>query len=886
MPEAIHRARDAFVRALAVPAEARPALLDVLCGDDPALLEEVRGLLECHESAGEFLEPDSAPGKVARRAAMGWMGLPPGSRLGSYTIREELGSGGMGVVYVAEQDSPKRTVALKVIRPGLASPALLRRFEHEAAVLGRLAHPGIAQIFEAGTVDVAGGRLPFFAMELVTGRTLLEHAKTVSLDPRQRLELMARVCDAVHHAHQKGVIHRDLKPGNILVQAEPGATRSGTTRQATSHDTIGQPKVLDFGVARVTDADIAATTMHTGAGQLVGTLPYMSPEQVGGDPGALDTRSDVYSLGVILFELLTGRTPHDLSKISVPEAVRVIKEEEPTRLSSIDRLFRGDVETLTRKALERDKNRRYQSAAEMADDLRRFLRDEPLVARPPSRVYQLQKFAKRNRALVVGVAAVFVVLALGVMGTSVALARALDAEAQARSESIAAQESAARALSAEAQARTDSTAAQRSAARADSVKEFLAKMLGGIDPAVAQRMDRELFRLILEDAAKRVDESKLDPQAEGEVRFAIGVAAYRAGMHPLAEPHLTKALELLERTAGPDDPATLEAAGELGGVLVDINHLDRAEAVMRRALDGWTRVAGERDARTMSAMNDVAVVLQTKHQHAEAAALHRQVLALKREVLGPEHPDTLQSVAGLGIALMELGRLDEARPLLMDAYYKRREIQGHDHPQTISSLNNLAAFHDREKRLDLSMPLYAEAYEASRRIKGDEHPETLATMNNLAGVMGDLQHYDQAEPLYLKILEIQPKILGPGHPSTVITLNNLAKLYQRQKAFDKALPIYERAVEGAQKAFPPGHLFTAAMTNSLGSTLTSLGRYEQAEPKLLEARALLEAWPNDDRGVKADNANMLVRLYEAWNKPDEAAKWKAMQVSKEPAPKP
>ncbi|MBL9030972.1 MAG: tetratricopeptide repeat protein [Phycisphaerae bacterium] len=864
MPEAIHRARDAFVRALAVAPEARPALLEVLCGDDPALLDEVRALLESHDTAGAFLEPDSSMDAAARRSALVWSGLPAGARLGRYTIREVLGTGGMGVVYLAEQESPRRTVALKVIRPGLASPAMLRRFEHEAAVLGRLAHPGIAQIFEAGTVEAGpasgGGTLPFFAMELVQGRTLLEHANAARLNTRQRLELMARVCDAVHHAHQKGVIHRDLKPGNILVQVAPPGD-SAASRTAPANDAIGQPKVLDFGVARLTDADLAASTMHTGVGQLVGTLPYMSPEQVAGDPGALDTRSDVYALGVILFELLSGRTPHDLSKVSVPEAVRVIKEEEPTRLSSIDRLLRGDVETLVRKALERDKARRYQSAAEMAEDLRRFLRDEPLVARPPSRTYQLRKFAKRNRALVGGMAAVVAVLALGVAGTGVALARALRAEEISRQES---------------------QSAKKNAARADSVKQFLADMLGGIDPAVAQRMDRTLLTSILETAAAKVDGATLDPQAEGEVRHAIGISAYKAGLYPLAEPHLVRASALLDQAVGPDDPLSLDAANSLGVIRLHTNKLDEAETLFRRALAGWTRARGERDPKTMSAINDLAVALHKQHRLDESAELHRKALALKRDVLGRDHPDTLQSLSGLGQVLMDTGRLDEARPLLEEAYEKRKAIQGPDHPQTIGSLNNLAALHDRSNRRDLALPLYAEAYQSSLRVSGEAHPDTLTTMNNLAGTMVDLGQFDGAEAMYLKILEVQPRVLGRGHPSTVITANNLAKMYQKQRAFDKALPYFERAAEGARQAFPPGHLFTAAMTNSLGSTLTSLGRYADAEPRLLEARAMLEAWTSDDRGVRDDNVRTLVRLYEAWNKPDEAARWKALQASPKP----
>src|SRR5215468_3470847 len=249
------------------------------------------------------------------------------SRIGRYSILRILGEGGMGTVYEAEQESPKRAVALKVIRAGHVSPEMLRRFEHESAVLGRLQHPGIAQVYEAGTVqDERGHSVPFFAMEFIRGVPLTDFAEKWKLGTGQRLDLIARICDAVYHAHQKGIIHRDLKPGNILV------------------DESGQPRILDFGVARATDSDIQQATLQTDIGQLIGTVPYMSPEQVGGDPGELDTRSDVYALGVIAYELLAGRLPYDLKRRAIHEAARVIREEEPTRLSVVNRTLRGDVE--------------------------------------------------------------------------------------------------------------------------------------------------------------------------------------------------------------------------------------------------------------------------------------------------------------------------------------------------------------------------------------------------------------------------------------------------------------------------------------------------------------------------------------------------------------
>jgi WD40 repeat protein len=322
--------------------------------------------------------------------------VPP-AHVGRYRILRTLGTGGMGAVYEAEQENPRRTVALKVVRPGVVSPDLVRRFTREAHLLGRLHHPGIAQVYEAG---LAADGQPFFAMELIHGLPLVEYARQHRLDTSARLGLLAQVCDAVQHAHDRGIIHGDLKPDNILV------------------DETGQPKVLDFGVARVTDADLQTATGRTEVGQLIGTLAYMSPEQIEADPATLDRRSDVYALGVILFELLAERLPYDVSHLPVIEAARVVHEREPLRLGSVNALFRGDVEIIAAKALAKEKAWRYAAAAELAADIRRYLSQEPILARPPSALYHLRKFARRHKALVGGAAAVLVALVGGLVATT------------------------------------------------------------------------------------------------------------------------------------------------------------------------------------------------------------------------------------------------------------------------------------------------------------------------------------------------------------------------------------------------------------------------------------------------------------------------------------
>jgi serine/threonine protein kinase len=352
-----------------------------------------------------------------RESTTAWQHGPLPERIGSYKILGVLGQGGMGVVYLAEQEKPRRQVALKVIRPEKVSPAMLRRFEYEGELLARLQHPGIAQIFEAGMAPSEQGRQPFFAMEYIKGQSLLAYARAKHLDVRQRLALFIKVCEAVEHAHQRGIIHRDLKPGNLLV------------------DETGQPKLLDLGVARMTEAEANAKP-QTFMGQLVGTLDYMSPEQATANPNDLDTRADVYSQGVLFYQLLSGKLPYPVKGKAIPEAVRIICEEEPAPLGSHDKAFRGDLQTIAAKALEKDRARRYQSAADLARDIERYLHDEPILARRPSKWYQFRKFARRNKALVTGLCVILVLLVGGIIGTTSGWVRAREAE-QERSRELA-----------------------------------------------------------------------------------------------------------------------------------------------------------------------------------------------------------------------------------------------------------------------------------------------------------------------------------------------------------------------------------------------------------------------------------------------------------------
>ncbi len=400
--EEYNRIEALFTEALGLPPEQRASFLDAHA-DDTSIRQQVERMLMMDAQSCPTFETPAMQSVLYSGLRSGDDDAPLPQRIGSYRIIRRLGAGGMGIVYEAEQDAPRRRVALKVMRPGAVSRQTLRRFEVEAHVLGQLQHPGIAQIYESGvatSADESGnevGARPYFVMEMIEGKPLREHARDQRATIRDRLLLIAQIAEAVHHAHQKGVIHRDLKPDNVLVTEE------------------GQPKVLDFGVARATDLDVMVTTLQTHAGQIIGTLAYMSPEQVAGRPEMLDARSDVYSLGVLMYEMLTGALPLDVTRASVPAALRMIQEAEPRRLSEFNVRLRGDLETIVAKAMEKDRSRRYQSALDFAGDIRRYLNDQPIIARPASALYQFRKFAKRNKAVVTGAAAAFISITIGMI---------------------------------------------------------------------------------------------------------------------------------------------------------------------------------------------------------------------------------------------------------------------------------------------------------------------------------------------------------------------------------------------------------------------------------------------------------------------------------------
>ncbi len=416
--ERLHEAEAVFHAVVDLAPGDRARELTQRCGDDEALRAFVEKLLASHDADAVPLLRTPVYGRTNASSPAATADLP--ARIGAYSIVRVIGEGGMGVVYLAEQSEPlRRRVALKVLRHGMHHRQHVARFEAERQVLALMNHPHIAKILDAG---VTADGSPYFAMEYVAGIPITDYCEARRLGVRERLTLVQLLCDAIQHAHQKGVIHRDLKPGNILI------------------DDSGMPKILDFGVARLTDADTQAVTLRTAAGQLIGTVPYMSPEQVAGVSANIDTRADVYALGVICFRLLTGFLPYDVEGRSIPEVVRIIAEQEPSRLGSVDTLYRGDLETIVSKALAKDKTQRYASASEFAADIRRYLEQRPISARPPTTLYQLRMFARRNKTLVGGVAATFLAMIVGISATSIQTVRMTrERNVAQRAEQVAAQ---------------------------------------------------------------------------------------------------------------------------------------------------------------------------------------------------------------------------------------------------------------------------------------------------------------------------------------------------------------------------------------------------------------------------------------------------------------
>jgi tRNA A-37 threonylcarbamoyl transferase component Bud32/Flp pilus assembly protein TadD len=883
------RLREIYEAVLPLRGDEREAALHELCAHDDRLREEVAQLLAITERT---LAPDHplAEARIARArkqldASVDQVASEGEPLVGRYRIVRRIARGGMGTVYEAEQDAPKRRVALKVVDPHLASPALLKRFGREGEILGRLQHPGIAHIHESGVED---GR-PYFAMEFVDGETITKHAETHGLDLRGRIELLAHVCDAVEYAHGKGIVHRDLKPDNILVNDR------------------GAPKVLDFGIARVVEegeSSLAATM--TREGQVLGTLTYMAPEQVTGRLDHITPRTDVYALGVIAFELLAGRLPHDLAGLSWSGAMMTVERGVVPRLSTVDSALRGDVDTIVATCLEPEPGRRYVGAGALASDLRRFLTDRPIVARPASAMYQARKFVRRNRALVTGVVGVFAVLVIGVVASSLF---AVSAERQ--------------------RAR-----AQQALDDLESVSAFQETQLSDIDvPDMGQRMHRALLDK-LSVTMEREGRSESDIQA-ARARLDAAMEPINftdASMTVLSENIIDRSRLAIDEEFADQPPIrarmlqtfasttqslglhehAAEARAEACRVRIELlpaAHEDRLEtevdvfvhrdhfAELPEIVDEadvlWGRCRrslGDEHPTTRRAEARLRVLANFFGQRSriESGGDARDVSALEAELAaavkayGSDDERTIRLMSRLAAKQRFRGRGDRAAELYRVIWQHRRRTLGDDHPETITTLWRLANNTQTDRQLEELMPALWHAVEVKRArgtLKAIEH-------HNFGMMLANLGHYDEAETVLREALELRSD--HGGGLGRHVHRSNLAGVIAARGRLDEAEELMLQVLKDVEGWKPEGR-GVARLRRALAMIYIRQQRFEEAESILLPDYDLLAAHDPGHLWTLGVH-HSIITLYATWDDaaPGQghdarAAAWRATLPGEEPA---
>ncbi len=820
-PAEYQRARELFHRIAELPPEEQRAQLEAA-----GLSDEGRALVDTLLGADEetSLLGDASGSRVVERLVVGAEQVP--ERIGEYRVEGVLGRGGMGVVYRAVQDRPRREVAIKVLNSFTASPAALRRFEYEAEILGQLDHPCIAKVFQA-RVDGSGGVGPYLVMELVDGTDIVTWCDAHALDDRRRVELVQRLCEGVEHAHQRGVVHRDLKPANVLVSAD------------------GRPRILDFGIARPLMDDGNTTPGRTLAGEVVGSLSWMSPEQARGEVDRIDVRTDVYSLGVILYRLLTGRMPHELGSEAVWEAARRISEDDPTRLGRIRKELRGDLEAIVSMALEKDPARRYGGAGALARDLERYLAHEPVDARPWSGAEQLRKLARRHRVLLGTAALVLVSIVAGLVATFVQWRRAEDETLRANTEAGNAKAAAARADLEAGNARDAAARADEEARRAEEnaavardeartsaeVVDFLVDLF---DKSAAYTGDDDLtVRELLDVAEGRIDrEFETEPRIRARLLATMGVSYGALGLLDRGDRLTELAVETASRALDEDDRVTYDALSARGRMLAKRTRYDDARALFERCIEGYSRLLGPHAAETLQARQDR---LQTLLWSSEVdAGLAAEVEAETRDLLaaydrsgrGPGSARRL--LATFADFLLHQGRVEEAEAAARDALVRGAAIGDGGSPEALRLQRLLATAAGRRGAPGEALALLEEAQAAARETLPPEHPAVLTLEIDLGLVLLKLGRAAEADGLLTHAAGAAREVLGDESLETQRALFLLANLRKGQGRIAEAAEIFETVWRIEREQLGPHHPTTLESELSAGAALAQLGRFERA----------------------------------------------------------
>jgi eukaryotic-like serine/threonine-protein kinase len=826
-PERWEKLKDLCHLALEREWEERDSFLQNACSGDADLLRDALSMIARATSGGGILDGpiwkdfalEAEPGEVVPQAVspetVSLLGraITEATVIGKYHLLQKIGEGGMGEVWLAEQKEPvRRRVALKLVKAGLNTREVVGRFESERQALALMEHPAIAKVFDAGSTRDGA---PYFAMEYVAGVPISEYCDNHRLPIKGRLDLFIQVCEGVRHAHQKAVIHRDLKPSNILVEELDGRP---------------VPKIIDFGVAKALGQKLTAHTMFTRVGSLVGTPEYMSPEQAFSSGEDVDTRTDVYSLGIIFYELVAGAPPIELRKLAFDEYLRRLRDEDPpkpstkirtqdaatstelarrrqTELATLIREIGGDLDSIALKALEKDRSRRYGSAADFAADIARYLRHEAVLAVPPSVAYRARKFTSRHRWGLVMACAFMAVLTV------------------AASISI-----------------RQSIRANREAAIAEAVNDFLqndllAQASASTQASPSTKPDSHLeVRTALDRAASKIaGRFNGQPEVEASIRETIGQTYLDLGLYPQARTQLERALELRRRALGKRNPKALKTASRLASILSLQGSYADVEALLTPTLEAQRHILGSEHPDTLYSMNGLAVAYYNEGKYAQADALLSETLAIRRRVLGPEHPDTLASMTGLANVYDDQGKYAQAEALNSQTLDIKRRVLGPQHPETLLVMNNLANDYLDQGKYAQAEALDTQTLDIKRRVLGPQHPSTLSSVNNLA-ILYDLQgKYAQAEALNSEALEIRRRILGPEHPNTLSSMANLAITYLHKGKYAQAELLDSQTVEISRRVLGPEHPKTLGYTDNLGNVFSAQGRYAQAEQLFLRS---------------------------------------------------